>query len=107
MEIPEIDVSQLEAAMGEGGFLFDVREVDEYAAGRIPGARHISMATVPDRLAEFRVEGPAYVVCGSGGRSARVVEFLRANGVDAVNVAGGTNAWIESGREYESDHGSV
>lgn len=103
MDIPEIDVSQLAVALDTGALLFDVRESDEYAAARIPGARLISMATVPDRLAEFHDQGVVNIVCASGARSARVVEFLRAEGVDAVNVAGGTMAWIESGREHESD----
>ena len=107
MDIPEIDVNQLEVALGEGALLFDVRELDEYASARIPGARLIPMATVPERLREFQGEGPAYIVCASGGRSARVVEYLRTSGVDAVNIAGGTTAWIESGRYHESDLRSV
>ena len=113
MDIPEIDVQQLETAIGSGAPLFDVREPDEYAAARIPGARQVPMGSVPDRLGEFVIEGQAYVVCATGARSARVVQFLRGNGIDAVNVVGGTRAWIESGRDYESgdsvdtgDHGS-
>ncbi len=34
--------------------------------------------------------------------SAQAVEFLRGRGVDAVNVAGGTMAWIDSGRGVDS-----
>jgi len=40
------------------------------------------------------------VICKSGGRSARAVEFLRGQGIDAVNVAGGTLAWLETGRVH-------
>jgi thioredoxin 1 len=42
------------------------------------------------------------VICASGRRSHRVVEYLRAQGIEAVNVAGGTNGWIEAGYEVES-----
>ena len=39
-----------------------------------------------------------YVICAIGGRSARAAEFLRGQGIDAINVAGGTNGWVDSGR---------
>jgi rhodanese-related sulfurtransferase len=32
-----------------------------------------------------------------GGRSRKAAEFYLGQGVDAVNVAGGTTAWIEAG----------
>ena len=38
------------------------------------------------------------MICKSGARSMRAAEFLAANGIDATNVAGGTMAWIDSGR---------
>ncbi|HLT68969.1 MAG TPA: rhodanese-like domain-containing protein [Acidimicrobiales bacterium] len=42
---------------------------------------------------------PVYVICAAGARSRRAAEVMRARGVDAVNVAGGTNAWIDAGFE--------
>jgi rhodanese-related sulfurtransferase len=107
VDIPEIDVDGLAAALVAGALLFDVREPDEYAEARIPGARLVPMGTVPERVEEFRADGPAYVVCASGKRSGRVVEFLRTHEIDAVNVAGGTSAWIQSGKQHESDCGSA
>ena len=56
----------------------------------MPGAIPVPLATVPDELDDFPTEGPVYVICAAGGRSRRAAEFLRNNGVDAVNVAGGT-----------------
>ena len=41
-------------------------------------------------------------LCRSGGRSLKVAEFLRAQGIDATNVAGGTLAWIEAGHATAS-----
>jgi len=46
--------------------------------------------------------GPTYVICKSGGRSMKASEFFRQMGIEAVNVAGGTMAWMESGRPVES-----
>ena len=46
------------------------------------------------------------MICKSGGRSMKAAEFLAAQGRQAVNVAGGTNAWIDSGRSVESGPGA-
>ena len=54
------------------------------------------------RADEVPSDVTVYVICRSGARSAQAVEFLRGRGVDAVNVAGGTLAWIDSGRGVDS-----
>lgn len=103
MTVPEIDVSTLAALVDTDGVrLIDVREPDEYAAGHVPGARLVPLGEVPERIEEFRGTGPTYVICRSGARSMRACEFVTAAGVECVNVAGGTNAWIESGRAVDT-----
>lgn len=100
--IQEIDVDGLAERLAAGGRVVDVREPDEYAAGHVPGAIHVPLATVPDRVDAFLGDGPTYVICRSGGRSMRACEYLAAQGIDGlevVNVAGGTMAWIASGRD--------
>ncbi|MEM8903181.1 MAG: rhodanese-like domain-containing protein [Actinomycetota bacterium] len=99
--MPEIDVDALAAELAAGRPLVDVREPDEYADARVPGGVLIPLATVPERLDEIPSEGTVYVVCRSGGRSAQAVAYLRDRGVDAVNVAGGTLAWMEADREVD------
>jgi rhodanese-related sulfurtransferase len=98
MTIREVTVDELAAAQAAGARLFDVREVDEYVDGHIPGARLVVLGTVPDNVDAFRGEGPAYVVCKAGGRSMQACQFLAAQGVEVVNVAGGTMAWVMSDR---------
>lgn len=100
MTIPEIDVDELAARLEAGAVLFDVREPDEYTEAHVGGAVLVPLATVPDSIERFRVDGPVHVICRSGARSARAVEFLQAQGIDAVNVAGGTLAWLSSGRPH-------
>ncbi len=96
-DLPAIDVAAL-AELGTNAVpLFDVRQPDEYTEGHVPGAVLVPLGDVPDRLDDFPTEGSVYVVCRSGARSASAVEFLRGSGVDAVNVTGGTLAWIEAG----------
>jgi molybdopterin-guanine dinucleotide biosynthesis protein A/rhodanese-related sulfurtransferase len=99
MDTPEIDIEALAELLESGGAqLVDVRQPDEYLEGHLPGAVLVPLAEVPDRLAEMPADGVVHVVCRSGGRSAQAVGFLRNQGIEAVNVAGGTLAWIESGR---------
>lgn len=98
MTIGEVTVDELETALASGARLFDVREVDEYVAGHIPGARLVVLGTVPANVDAFRGDGPAYVVCKAGGRSMQACQFLEAQGLEVVNVAGGTMAWVLSDR---------
>lgn len=81
--------------------LIDVREPDEFAAGRVPGAVNLPMSQIGDRLHELP-EGPFDVICKVGGRSSRVVETLTARGYEATNVDGGTDGWIAAGFPVES-----
>jgi rhodanese-related sulfurtransferase len=101
VSVQEIDVDQLAARLAEGARLVDVREPDEYTDGHVPGAVLVPLATVPEHLDAFAGAGPTYVICKSGGRSMRACEYVAASAPDAevVNVAGGTMAWIASGRE--------
>lgn len=96
----EITVQEL-ASLGSGAQIVDVREPEEWAAGHVATAVHVPLATVPDHLDRFS-GAPTYVICRSGNRSARACEFVAAQGIDAVNVAGGMLAWAEAGLPIES-----
>ena len=97
----EVGVDDLAAAHAQGATVLDVREDNEWEGGRIAGALHVPMNDVPNRLAEVPKDGPVFVVCAAGGRSAQVTEFLRGQGYDAVNVAGGMNDWVARGYAVE------
>ena len=99
MAVPEIDVDQLAKLHAEGVPIIDVRQPDEYVSGHVPGAVLIPLADVPERVEDFPDDRPVYVICRSGARSARAVEFLLGQGLDATNIAGGTLAWVASGGE--------
>lgn len=98
----EIDVAQLELALLDGAQLVDVREPDEYVEAHVPGALPIPMGHLTARAAELDRSAPVHLICASGNRSGAMCDLLAASGFDAVNVAGGTNAWIRSGRAVES-----
>ncbi len=98
-QIPSVSVDELEAALESGAVLFDVRQPDEYLDGHVAGGVLVPLGEVADRVDEFPTSGRAYVICRSGGRSATACGALRAAGVDAINVEGGTLAWLSSGRD--------
>lgn len=88
---------------GADSALIDVREDNEWAAGHAPGALHIPMSEIPHRLDDLPEAAHLYVVCRSGGRSAKVTAYLNANGWDAVNVERGMNGWSATGRPVVND----
>jgi rhodanese-related sulfurtransferase len=98
MSIREVSVDELETALAAGGRVIDVREEHEYTEGHVPGAVLVVLSTVPDNVDAFRGEPAPFVICRSGARSMKACEHLAEHGVDAVNVAGGTMAWMMSGR---------
>ena len=102
MSVPEIDVAELARLRETGVPLIDVREPDEWEEFRAPGAQLIPLGQVPERVGEVPTDGTVYVICKSGGRSAKAVEHLRGQGIDAVNVAGGSLAWREAGNPVDS-----
>ncbi len=95
--IPEMTVEELKAKQDkkEEFVLIDVRERHEYDLARIPGSTLIPLGDLPQRHGEIDKTALVVVHCRSGARSARAVQFLRAQGFDAVNVAGGILAWSE------------
>ncbi|MEO6123392.1 MAG: rhodanese-like domain-containing protein [Ilumatobacteraceae bacterium] len=101
MAIQEISVDELatKIQIDPALRLIDVREIDEYSDGHVTGARLVVLGTVADNVDAFRGDGPSYVICRSGGRSMRACEFLDGQGLDVINIAGGTMDWITSGRE--------
>jgi thioredoxin 1 len=98
----EQDLDTFAAAHAQGGFVLDVREEQEYAAGHVPGAVHIPMNEVPGRLDELPAGQPVHVICATGNRSRAIVEYLGQQGVEAVNVSDGTSGWAARGWPLES-----
>lgn len=82
--------------------LIDVRESDEYAEVRADGAISIPMSEFTSRVGELDLDRDIYLICKSGGRSAQVGEYLEQRGIDAINVAGGTQGWVQAGLPHTS-----
>jgi rhodanese-related sulfurtransferase len=96
-QTPEISLEDY-AAEREGGVTIDVRERGEFAQAHVPGAVHVPMGQLASRLDEIDRSARVHVICASGNRSKAMTDLLVAAGFDATSVAGGTRAWVESGR---------
>ncbi len=82
----------LKTVIGQGAFLVDVREPDEFAGGTAKGAVNIPLGTVPSALDQFKGKENIVVFCRSGARSGQAKIILEQNGFKNV-INGG--AWEE------------
>jgi rhodanese-related sulfurtransferase len=94
------------AGVPDGAWLLDVREDDEWAAGPVPGARHIPLGQLGTRAGEVPQGQAVYVICRSGARSGRAAEALTGAGWQAINVAGGMQGWAAAGRPMTTESGA-
>ena len=103
--VPEVSPADLQSRLsgGEQIVVIDVREPDEFARGKIPGAY-----TIPRGVLEMQVDGrlpresTVVLYCGAGGRSALAAKSLADMGYENVeNLQGGWGAWMKSGLPVE------
>ncbi len=104
--IKEINADALRHKLDERATLqlLDVREAEEYAAGRIPGARHLCKGIlerdVETAVPNFNDEIVLY--CGGGFRSALAADNLQKMGYRSVySLAGGWRGWVAGGYPTE------
>lgn len=73
--------------------IVDVRERDEYETGHIPGALHIPLGALRERLAEIPTDKSIATYCGVGQRSYYANRILGQRGLEPYNLAGGFGVW--------------
>jgi rhodanese-related sulfurtransferase len=104
VQIPTIEVDAV--ASRSDAVLLDVRGPGEWLAGHAPSTVNIPMEEVPSRLDAIDSARTIICICRSGNRSGRVTAFLRAQGVDAINMTGGMQAWSLAGLPVIGDAGT-
>lgn len=91
----------------EGAVLLDVREPDEWVAGHAPDAVHVPLAALAASVDRLDKDQPIVAVCRVGGRSERAAAVLLQRGYDAVNLAGGMQAWRAAGMPVVTETGNA
>lgn len=84
--------------------LVDVRQPEETAQGYIPGAQLLPLGDFAAAAAQLPAEGPIYIYCKLGGRSARACDWLSTQTEQTIyNVVGGFDAWKNAGFDIKCD----
>lgn len=91
----KISPKDLERMLSDGTAvnIIDVREAEEVAEGKIPGAVNIPLGLIEFRKQDLDRSKEYIMVCRSGGRSGRAAEYLESQGYHVVNMTGGMLAW--------------
>ncbi|MBL0701602.1 MAG: FAD-dependent oxidoreductase [Spiroplasma sp.] len=84
----QVPFTKVYGLLNDNAQIFDIREIDEYAAGRIDGIPNVPMSVIRDRLSELDKSQPVYVHCRTGERSYKISVALDLLGYNAVNIAG-------------------
>lgn len=72
--------------------VLDVREVEEFEALHLEGARNLPLSQLADTYDQLDKSQSYFVICKSGMRSARACQFLAERGYEVINVQGGMDA---------------
>src|SRR5580658_4194292 len=103
--IDEVDPGVVREQITNGAVLVDVRETDEFAAGHIPGARHVPRSALESRIEGAVRDRSQHVIlyCASGNRSAWATRTLIDDlGYENVeSMTGGFTLWKDRGYEVE------
>ena len=110
-EITEVDTEGAAAAISDGAIVLDVREPDEFDAGRVPGALSCPRGFLevradlehPKRDPWLADRGRKLVLyCGGGHRSALAARTLLEMGFTrVVSLRGGWTGWVEAQHPVE------
>jgi sulfur-carrier protein adenylyltransferase/sulfurtransferase len=99
-QIREVSVDEVKRLIDQRApiKLVDVRESDEYAAGRIPGAIWVPRGFLEIRIEEkAKREEPLVLYCAGGTRSALAAKTLQDMGYQNVSsLAGGFTRWSDA-----------
>jgi len=96
--VPQLSPAEVNAKLGEGALLVDVRFPDEFAEGHASGAVNIPALELRTRHGELPRDRPLVVMCRTGQRSSLATSILKRAGFTGVhNAAGGFTGYTAAG----------
>jgi hydroxyacylglutathione hydrolase len=92
-------------ASSDPPLVLDVRDDDEFAAGRIPGSVHVPYGELRERLDELPADRTIATICSGGKRSGLAGSILQRAGRERVIHVGhgGVGTWRAADRPIEQD----
>ena len=76
--------------------IIDVRTVNEYKQGAIPGSKNIPLQVINGKINDIKkLNKPIITCCASGMRSGSAASILKAQGIDTINGGG----WMSLSRK--------
>jgi rhodanese-related sulfurtransferase len=96
-----VDPQEAKTRLENGAVLIDVREQDEFAQARVPGAVLIPLSEFAQRYSEMPKDTEIVLMCAGGVRSAQAAQFAAQHGFKLTNLEGGINAWHAEGLPVE------
>jgi hydroxyacylglutathione hydrolase len=102
-QVRQLDAAELRTgSSGKNVQVVDVRGPDEWRRGHLPGAIHIPLAALPEKIEELNSAAPIVLHCKGGSRAAIAVSFLQARGIKNVStLVEGYDGWVKRGFEVE------
>jgi phage shock protein E len=105
-EVTSVNAAALSERLGsaDAPVILDVRTLEEYSSGHVPGAINVPYDQVADRVEEFAAFRDADVVvyCQSGKRASMAAADLKAAGFSRVlDLEGHMQGWKEQGLPLE------
>jgi hydroxyacylglutathione hydrolase len=95
MEIEELAKQQPQF---ESLYVLDVRTLEEWHAGHIPGAHHLELHHFEKAINQLPADRSIALLCRSGQRASLAASLLQKYGFSSVmNVRGGMQAWKQAG----------
>jgi rhodanese-related sulfurtransferase len=106
MSLPTISPTEARRLLGEGATLVDIREADEHAREKIPGAHYLPLSKLDEAELAPREGKPVIFHCKSGARTLAHAPRLGAKAGDACEafiLEGGLDAWKRAGLPVATD----
>lgn len=97
-EVKDLTPEEAKRLYDQGVPFVDVREVEEYAQARIPGASLLPLSEFLARHGEIPKDRPVVLYCRTGNRSWQAAAWLASQGYGNVyNLEGGIVRWYRAG----------
>lgn len=108
-QVNDMDITTVKKQDMADKFLVDVRTPEEFAEGHIKGALNLNYfdSDFAEQFKGVDREGPVYLYCRSGKRSAKAAKVLDSLGFEKIyNLKGGFLAWEKANKRKEKpgDH---